>query len=433
MQLWCGIDWAEHHHDVSIVDQTGAQRVRLRIEDTAAGFGNLLTVLAEQQKLSSEPITIAIETAKGLLPAALRAAGLPVIAINPLAVSRYRDRHSPSRGKSDAGDAFVLANILRTDPHAHRPLPVDSELAQTIHVLARAHQDAVQDRMQTANKLRSVLREYYPTFLAAFDDLSAREARATLHLAPSPAQGLAVRKPGLTAALRRAGRTRGIPAAVDAIHAALRREQLRQPEGVEAAMSQHATALLHALDTAVANVTRLEESLTAAFQQHPDAEIITSFPGLSTVLGARILAEIGDDRNRFGSARGLKAFAGTAPITRASGMKTVVTRRVVRNKRLGQAAYLWALPMIAHSPAAHAHFTARRERGDSYSAAARNLTNRGMGMLHHCLQTRQRYDEAKAFPNRAKDIATSGKPSAEQAYQEAEARTLPDPSESGAA
>ena len=146
------------------------------------------------------------------------------------------------------------------------------------------------------------------------------------------------------------------------------------------------------------------------------------------MLGARILAEIGDDRNRFASARGLKAFAGTAPITRASGMKTIVTRRVVRNKRLGQAAYLWALPMIAHSPAAHAHFTARRERGDSYSAAARNLTNRGMGMLHHCLQTRQLYSEAKAFPNRGKDVATSGKPSAEQAYQEAEAHTLPDPS-----
>ena len=127
-------------------------------------------------------------------------------------------------------------------------------------------------------------------------------------------------------------------------------------------MAEHATALLHALDTAVANVARLEQSLTLAFDQHPDAQIITSFPGLSTVLGARILAEIGDDRSRFATARGLKAFAGTAPVTRASGMKTVVTRRVVRNKRLGQAAYLWALPMLAHSPGAHAHFTARRAR-----------------------------------------------------------------------
>ena len=141
------------------------------------------------------------------------------------------------------------------------------------------------------------------------------------------------------------------------------------------------------------------------------------------MLGARILAEIGDDRTRFATARGLKAFAGTAPITRASGMKTIVTRRVVRNKRLGQAAYLWALPMIAHSPAAHAHFTARRERGDSYSAAARNLTNRGIGMLHHCLQTRQHYDETSAFPGHR---VTSSRPLASQASQETEAHPHPD-------
>jgi transposase len=424
VQLWCGIDWAENHHDVSVVDETGTQRARMRIEDTVAGFSQLMSMLAEQQCSSAGPITVAIETVKGLLPAALRAAGVPLIAINPLAVSRYRDRHSPSRAKSDAGDALVLANILRTDPHSHRPPPADSELAQSIHVLARAHQDAVWDRMQIASKLRSVLRQYYPSFLAAFPDLASKEARATLHLAPSPARGQLARKSALTAALRRSGRTRGIPAAVAAIHAALRGGQLRQPPLVEAAMAGHATALLHALDTAVASVARLEESLATAFGQHPDAAIITSFPGLGTVLGARILAEIGDDRTRFATARGLKAFAGTAPITRASGIKTIVTRRVVRNKRLGQAAYLWALPMIAHSPAAHAHFTARRERGDSYSAAARNLTNRGLGMLHHCLTTRQHYDETRAFPNQATQRVTSGRPLAGQAYQETEAHPI---------
>jgi hypothetical protein len=166
----------------------------------------------------------------------------------------------------------VLANILRTDPHSHRPLPVDSELAQSIQVLARAHQDAVWDRMQIANKLRSVLREYYPAFLAAFGDLASREARATLHLAPSPMHGQQLRKPSLTAALHRAGRTRGIPAAVNTIHAALHVEQRRQPTLVESAMAEHATALLHALDTAVANVARLEQTLTVAFDQHPDAQ-----------------------------------------------------------------------------------------------------------------------------------------------------------------
>jgi hypothetical protein len=139
------------------------------------------------------------------------------------------------------------------------------------------------------------------------------------------------------------------------------------------------------------------------------------------VLGARILGEIGDDSTRLATARGLKAFAGTAPVTRASGTKTVVTRRVVRNKRLGQAAYLWALPLLAHSPGAHEHFTRRRERGDSYSAAARNLTNRGLGMLHHCLKTRQLYDENKAFQARADQTATSFIPQAGEASHEIEA------------
>jgi hypothetical protein len=115
-----------------VVDETGSQRVRVRIEDTAAGFARLMRLLAEQNAISEQPITIAIETAKGLLPAALRAAGVPLIAINPLAVSRYPDRHSPSRAKSDAGDASVLANILRTDPRAHRPTAIMAQIAVRI-------------------------------------------------------------------------------------------------------------------------------------------------------------------------------------------------------------------------------------------------------------------------------------------------------------
>jgi len=116
------------------------------------------------------------------------------------------------------------------------------------------------------------------------------------------------------------------------------------------------------------------------------------------VLGARILGEMGDDRTRFADAKALKAFAGTAPVTRASGKKTSVTRRVVRNRRLGQAGYLWALPLLTRSPGARAHYDHRRERGDTYSAAARHLANRYFGILFHCLQNRLTYDEDKAFP-----------------------------------
>jgi transposase len=420
MLMWCGIDWAEHHHDVAIIDEAGQLRARLRIGDDAAGFTALLELLATHRLECASDIPVAIETAKGLLVANLRAAGVPVVPINPLSVSRYRDRYSPSRAKSDAADAFVLANILRTDAAAHRPLPEDSELADSIRVLARAHQDAIWDRMQTASKLRSVLRDYHPSFLAAFDDLTSREARATLQLVSSPGGIPRLRRTSLVAALRRAGRRRLVEDAAERILAKLKTAQLRQPALVEAAMAQQALAYARVLDTMVANIAALEAALEAAYLTHPDAPIISSFPGLGTVLGARMLGEIGDDRTRFADARGLKAFAGTAPVTRASGMKTVVTRRVIRNKRLGQAAYLWALPMLAHSPGARAHYDRRRTAGDTYSAAARNLANRGLGMLHHCLQTRQPYNENTAFPTTTA-TATSSKPSATKAHQEAEA------------
>jgi transposase len=400
LRIWCGIDWSERHHDVALVDDEGALVAKRRIPESAAGFRQLLELLAEHGGRSDAPILVAIETAKGLLPVALQAAGYRLFPINPLAVSRYRDRYAVSRAKSDPGDALVLANILRTDLAAHRPLPADSELAGSIRVLARAQQDAVWDRQQAANKLRSLLREYYPTLLATFDDLTSRDARAALGVAPTPTAAQKLRRSTLRAALIRAGRRRNIDRQVERILTGLRAEQFHQPDLIEQAMGQAALAHLRALDAAVANIVELEHALGEAFSQHPDAAIITSFPGLGTVLGARILGEIGDDRSRFADAKALKAFAGTAPVTRASGKKTSVTRRVVRNRRLCQAGYLWALPLLTHSPGARAHYDHRRERGDSYNAAARNLANRYFGILFHCLQNRLSYDEAKAFPPR---------------------------------
>src|SRR6188508_728307 len=160
--VFCGIDWAEDPHDIALVDQDGTLLAKRRIGDDAAGFAALLQLLVENGDQPDAPIPVAIETSHGLLVACLRATGRPVFPINPMSVSRYRDRHSVARRKSDAGDALVLANILRTDLAAHRPLPADSELAQAIAVLARAQQDAVWARTEAHNKLRSLLREYYP-------------------------------------------------------------------------------------------------------------------------------------------------------------------------------------------------------------------------------------------------------------------------------
>ena len=176
------------------------------------------------------PIPVAIETCRGLLVARLRATGRPVFAINPLAVARYRDRHSVARRKSDAGDAAVLANILRTDMAAHRPLPADSELAQAIAVLARAQQDAVWDRSQAHNKLRSQLREFYPAILAAFAEhklgLLRPEARTILAAAPTPTAAAQLTRRQLRALLKRAGRVRGIDAEADRLHEVCQRDYL---------------------------------------------------------------------------------------------------------------------------------------------------------------------------------------------------------------
>ena len=136
-----------------------------RISDDPAGFNVLTEMLAAAGDSSDDAIPIAIETPRGLLVAALRATGRPVFAINPLAVARYRERHTVAGAKSDHADAMTLANILRVDSHLHRRMPADSELAQAIAVLARAQQDAVWRRSKASNELRSMLREYYPAFL----------------------------------------------------------------------------------------------------------------------------------------------------------------------------------------------------------------------------------------------------------------------------
>jgi transposase len=162
-------------------------------------------------------------------------------------------------------------------------------------------------------------------------------------------------------------------------------------------MGQQMHALLRQLDAAAESADDLTEAVEASFQQHPDAEVITSFPGLGNLLGARVLAEIGDDRTRFADARALKAYAGSAPITRASGKKRYVGRRFVKNDRLVHAGYLWAFAAITASPGAGAHYRRRREHGDWHAAAQRNLFNRMLGQLYHCLKTGQPFDEQRAF------------------------------------
>ena len=411
MGVYCGVDWAEGHHDIALVDDEGRLVGKRRIVESLDGLAELTAMLAAAGDSAAEPIPVAIETPRGLLVAALRATGRPIYPINPLAVARYRERTSVSGKKSDHVDAMALANILRTDAHLHRMLPEDTPLARSITVLARAYQDAVWRRTKTVQELRARLREYYPGFLAAFaagtgsggglstTRLASRDARAVLAIAPSPAEGLRLSTARVEKALRRAGRQRRIAAVAGQVVAALRVPQLRQDPVVEDAMRIEALALLAVLDAVCASVADLETALVAAFTEHPDHEIITSFPGLADVSGAIVLAEIGDDRSRFADDRALQAFAGSAPVTRASGKSRTVTRRRTKNNRLASIGHSWAFTASARPSPAREHYLRRRDRGDGHPAALRHLFNRMLGQLFHCLQTGQPYDPVKAYPH----------------------------------
>lgn len=400
--MFCGIDWASDHHDVALVDDTGSLLAKARIDDNADGLAQLLHMLAEHGDTADASIPVAIETSRGLLVACLRATGRPIYAINPMAAARYRDRHAVSRKKSDHLDAMVLANILRTDAAAHRRLPADSELAQAIAVLARAQQDAVWDRTQAANKLTSHLREYFPGFLAAVgvrrEGVSHPIARVVLAVAPTPALAARLTRTPLRSLLKKAGRRNTIDAEAERLQTALRAPQMRQLPLVEEAMGRQTLALLRQLDAACSSADDLAEAAAESFEKHPDAEIITGFPGLSALSGARVFAEIGDDRFRFSDAKGLKAYAGSAPVTRASGKSLAVLARRVKNQRLAAVGYVWAFAAMAHSDGARAHYDRRRQAGDRHTAAQRNLFNRMIGCLHHCLAHGVHYSEAVAFP-----------------------------------
>lgn len=399
----CGIDWADDHHDVALVDQNGSLLASVRIGDDRAGLERLLSLLAEHGDHPEHPIPVAIETPRGLLVAALRAGRRPVYAINPLAASRYRSRRSVSNAKSDPADARLLADILRTDRAAHRPLPSDSDLIGGLVVLTRAHQDAIWDRRRLTNRLRAHLREYFTAALRGFEGrgtlgLDSAAARVVLTAAPTPAAAAGLSAPQLRELLTTQGRLRrDLDTEIERLFELFTSARaLRQPSMVEQAMGRQTLALLRQLDAVCATIPDLAAAIEDAFGQHPDAPIITSFPGLSTISGARVLAELGDDRDRFASARSVKAYAGSAPITRASGRHKAVLARTVKNQRLASTGYMWAFAAL-RSPETRRHYDHRRASGERHTAALRNLFNKLLGSLYHCLQTGTPYNPARAF------------------------------------
>jgi hypothetical protein len=398
-KVFVGHDWAEAHHDVYVEDGDGRRLGGGRLPEGVEGVARFHALVADHVEDPAD-VVIATETDRGLFVGAMVAAGYTVLAVNPLSTSRYRERLSTSGAKSDPGDARVLAELARLDGHNHRPVAGDSDLAEAVKVLARAHQSLIWTRQRQLNQLRSTLREFYPGALEAFDELGHSDALAVLAVAPTPSLGRQLSRSKIAAALRRGGRQRRIDERADAIQAALRTEQLAAPDLISEAMGSTVAALVAVAAELTVQIGRLEAELTDRFEQHPAAKVIRSLPGLGMTLGARALGEFGDDPNRYADAKSRKNYAGTSPITKASGRSHVVLARYARNKRLADACQMWAFAAITASPGARAFYDQHRAAGDTHQRALRALANRLVGILHGCLRHDTLYDEHTAWGHR---------------------------------
>ena len=403
--LFVGDDWAEDHHDVEVVDDSGQVLARRRFPEGLEGVARLHALIGEhvpREWADLEPdaaaamVKVGIETDRGAWVAALVAAGYEVFAINPLSVTRYRQRHSTSGAKSDAADAHLLAEIVRLDRANHRPVAGDSHDGEAIKLTARSHQSLIWDRTRHVLRLRSALREYFPAALEAFPDLDAPDALELLQRAPDPDRAARLSRARITAALRRA-RRRDVEAKAARLQDIFGAEQLRQPAAIQAAYAAIVTSQAAVIEALNQQINQMGAVVAAHFGRHPDAEIYASQPGLGTILAARVLGEFGDDPHRYLDAKARKNYAGTAPITRASGTKKIVLARYARNRRLGDALQQWAFCALRGSPGAKAYYKQLRDRRIGHQAALRQVANRLVGILHGCLKTHTVYNEHTAW------------------------------------
>jgi transposase len=394
--IFVGDDWAEAHHDVCLMTEAGETVGYEKLPEGIEGISRFHELVADHVSDPSQ-VVVGIETDRGLWVDALVGAGYQVFGINPFAVARYRERHHLSGAKSDRADAKLLADLVRTDRQNHRQVAGDSDLAAGTRVLARSHQNLIWERQRHVNGLRSRLRDYYPAGRELLKALPRRDAVAVIGRVPTPDAGRRLTKSQIKAALKKGGRQRYLDSRADEIYQILRTEHLDTPPVVAdafGATTVATVAIINALDTQIAE---LQQALEECFRKHPDAAIYLSFPGISDVIGARVLGEFGDDPNRYADVKSRRNYAGTSPITRQSGTNKTVIARWIRKKRLYDAIDQWAFVACNTSPGARALYDHRRNQGDRHHQALRAVGNRLVGFLHGCLKTGTVYDENIAW------------------------------------
>lgn len=387
-----GIDWASNKHDVCALDAAGQIHFACSIPHTADGLTELVRRLTRCGAPAELPI--AIERPSGLLVDTLVEAGFPVVPIHPNALKASRPRYAAAPGKSDPGDAYILADLLRTDGHRFRPLRPPSDQTKALRAAVRTRDDLVATRVQLGNQLRSLLESFWPGAAAIFADVDSPIALDFLDTYPTPDSAARLGAQRLARFLKRAAYCGRRPATE------LLQRLRTAPSGHAGPLEretkgQLVRALVAVLRPLIEQIRQLDGLLAAHLAQHPDGALVQSLPRTGTVNAGQILAELGEDRRRFPTAEQLAAEAGVAPVTHASGKHRGVACRFACNKRLRQALTTWADNSRHAQPWAHAVYRAARARGCDHPHAIRVLARAWVRVLWRCWQDRRLYDPTK--------------------------------------
>ena len=389
MPFFVGIDWASEAHAVCVIDNTGRRAWEGSVAHTADGLAELTGHLRRFRRRGA--VRVALERPSGLLVDTLVDAGLEVVPIHPNALKASRPRYSAAGGKSDPGDAFILADLLRTDGHRFRPLQPPSDDTRALRALVRGRDDLVAQRVALANQLRALLERFWPGAAAIFADVESPIALAFLARYPTPHSAVRLGEKRLAQFLAQhayCGRR-----SVVHLLARLRTAPVSQVAEAEAeASGEIIRALVAVLTPLVAHIQQLSGTLTAALAQHPAGAVRQSLPRSGAVNAAQILAELGDDRARFPSDEQLAAESGLAPVTHASGKHRAVVFRWACNKRLRHALTTFADNSRHASRWAAAVYGRARARGCRHQHAVRILARAWVRVLWRCWQDRAPYD-----------------------------------------
>jgi len=389
MAFFVGLDWAATAHAVCVIDEVGAVRWRGSVAHSADGLAELVRRLTRVALPAT--MQIAIERPSGLVVDTLVDAGFEVVPIHPNIVKASRPRYSAAGAKSDDSDAFLLADLLRTDGHRFRALRPLSDETRALRALVRGRDDLVTQRVALANQLRALLERFWPGAAGIFADVDSPIALAFLARYPTPQSAEHLGERRLAQFLRRhAYCGRRSPAE---LLARLRSAPPSRAGEAEAeASGDLVRALVAVLVPLVAQIQQLSAAIAAAVADHPDGPLVQSFPRSGQVNAGQLLAELGDDRARFPTPEQLAAEAGAAPVTRASGKHRAVVFRWACNKHLRRAVTTFADNSRHASPWAAAVYARARGRGCDHPHAIRILARAWLRVLWRCWQDRRPYD-----------------------------------------